>query len=83
MSKPPTLTEVPKVSVLPVVTSLDLPTERILQAAINNAEPLQKVVVIGYDSNGEMYFASSVADGPEVLWLLEKAKLKLLNIGED
>lgn len=68
----------PNVSVLPVATSHDLPVARILQGA-HDAD-LEVCVVVGYDKDGEEYFASSVADGAEVNWCLDRAKLKLLNM---
>jgi len=61
---------------LETITRLDLPAERILQAAL--AAGLESAVVIGYDADGDEYFASSLADGGHVLWLLERAKLRLL-----
>lgn len=69
---------VEKVSVLPVVTSLDIPTERVLNAALK--ANLQGAVVFGVDSDGQMYFASSFADGGTVLWWMEKAKIALMNV---
>ena len=60
------------------VTSLDIPVERVLRKA--DEANLQSVVVIGYDQDGEEYFASSVAGGPEILWALERAKLRLLRV---
>lgn len=63
------------VTVLPVITRLDLDAERVLQQA---AEKLAEVVIVGYDHDGQFYFASNKADGGTVLWLLEKAKLQLL-----
>lgn len=74
----PTLTAVPKVTVLPVLTRLNVPCERILNAALEST--LQKVVLVGVDADGEMYFASSMADGGDALWWLEKAKKALLDI---
>lgn len=59
---------------------LDLPPKRVLAAA-ERAE-LNEVVVIGFDADGEFYFASSQADGGDVLWLLEMAKKKLLEVGD-
>jgi hypothetical protein len=59
------------------ITMLDLPVPRILEEA---KEYLNTVVLIGTDKDGELYFSSSVADGGEVLWLLEKAKLALLDL---
>lgn len=58
------------------ITKLDIPAERVLQAALD-AE-LTDVVIIGYDLDGNEYFASSMADGGNALWLLERAKLELL-----
>lgn len=68
------------VVVLPVVTRLDCPPDRILDAA--KEAKLTEATVIGYDENGDFYFASSKANGPEVLWALEQAKKALLALGE-
>jgi hypothetical protein len=66
-----------KVIPLNTVTRLDIPADRVLNAAL--AAGLEKVVVLGYSAD-ETYFASSIANGPEVLWLLEKLKLDLLTV---
>jgi hypothetical protein len=58
-------------------TSLDIPADRVLKAAI---EKLDKVVLMGYDKDGNEYFASSVADGGTVLWLMERLKITLMGI---
>lgn len=60
------------------VTRHDIPVERVLDMA--RGEGLRCAVVIGYDSEGDEYFASSMADGADVLWLLERLKLKLLTV---
>ena len=57
------------------VTRLDIPADRVLEGAMGK---LKSVVVIGYDEAGEEYFASSIADGGEVLWLLERCKQELM-----
>lgn len=62
------------------VTKLDIPPDRVLAKA---AGKLQQVIVIGYTTEGAEYFASSVASGPEAVWLLERMKLKLLTIVEE
>jgi hypothetical protein len=62
------------------ITSLDLPPDRILEQAIGR---MSEVVICGFDTDGKMYFASSVADGADALWHLEKAKKALLAIGDD
>lgn len=64
----------------PGVTSLDLAPNQILD---NAPRDLESAVIVGYDADGELYFASSVSAGPEVLWLLEKAKKALLEVGDD
>jgi hypothetical protein len=61
----------------PGITYLDIPPDRILDQAKGS---LESVVVIGYTKDGEEYFASSVADGAEVLWMMERNKLKLLAV---
>lgn len=66
------------VTVLETVTSLNIPTQRVLQGALD-AE-LLSAIVIGYDKGGEFYFASTQADGGDVLWLMELAKFKLMGI---
>jgi hypothetical protein len=65
---------------LSVETSLDIPVDRILSAALE--ADLETSVVIGWDQDGNMYFASSSGYGPDVLWLLEKAKASLLAADE-
>lgn len=70
-----------KVINLPVITRLDLQPERVLQAAID--EKMSAAVIIGYDKDDGFYFASSLADGGDVLWLLETAKKALLAVGEE
>lgn len=61
---------------LDVVTTLDLPADRVLTRAMERN--LQSVVVLGYDQEGEEYFCSSLADGGAVLWLMERLKLQLV-----
>jgi hypothetical protein len=59
-------------------TKLDLPPKQILNEA--KKADLELAIVIGIDKNGELYFASSKADGADVLWWIEKAKKALLDI---
>jgi hypothetical protein len=39
--------------------------------------------VLGYDAGGDEYFASSYADGGTVLWLMERLKKRLLQVGDE
>ena len=63
---------------LRTITRLDLPPERILNRALEAG--LTEAVVIGLDAEGKFWFASSKADGGDVLWHLEIAKKRLLDI---
>lgn len=61
------------------ITYLDLPVERVLDAAKGKLHE-GGVVILGWDRDGELYFGSSLADGGEVIWLLEMAKKRLLEV---
>jgi len=65
---------------LPVVTRLNLDPDRVLNKAIGE---LKDVIIVGYDKDGNEYFASSIADGGEVNWLLDRMKLMLLRSVDD
>lgn len=66
---------------LDVVSTLDLPPERILRKA--QEAGLTGCIVIGLTEEGEEYFASSWADGGDVLWYMERAKLNLLRLCDE
>ncbi len=65
------------VIILDMETRLDIPAERVLQAAIDSQ--LKNVVLIGIDENDAYYFASSLANKETILWLVEAFKKELLN----
>jgi len=62
------------------ITKLDLPVDRVLEEA---KEQLTGVIILGWTHDGEAYFASTLADGGEVMWLLEKCKKDLLDAAEE
>ena len=69
------------------ITRLDIPAERVLRAALErgNGTPgaaLKDAVVLGFDEDGDFYFASSKADGGAVLWLMALAQKRLLDFGD-
>jgi hypothetical protein len=68
------------VIILPVVTRLNIPPDRVLNGALT--ADLDGAVVIGQRKDGSYYFSSSIADGGDALWLLEWAKLALLHAGQ-
>ena len=57
-----------------------IPPDSVLSAAIGN---LDQVVVIGYTKNEDFYYNSSEPGGEAALWLLERAKHKLMRISDD
>ena len=64
----------------PGITTLDLPAARILDRA--KSANLSTAVVMGWKPDGSLYFASTVADGGDVLWLMATCKNALLKIGD-
>ena len=63
--------------IVPGATCPDIPVDKVLQTAIGK---LNEVVVIGTYKDGREYFASSIADGPNVNWMLDRAKKALIEI---
>lgn len=60
------------------ITRLELPVERVINGAVE--ADLASVVILGVTKDGYEYFASSSPDGANVLWALERAKHKLMQI---
>lgn len=69
-------------NVIPIggITKLDIPADQVLK---NNIGEFESVVLMGWNKDGEEVFASSIADGGDVIWLLERMKLKLLRTVDD
>jgi hypothetical protein len=65
-----------EVVLLPVATCHDIPVDRVLAGAA--AAGLTHIMIVGYTEDGQEYFASSMASGPECLWLLERAKAEVM-----
>lgn len=62
---------------LDTLTKADIPSEKLLQKAIEAG--VTNVVIIGYDTSGKLWFASSDASCGDVIWLLEVAKKLMLD----
>lgn len=77
MSDEPKL-KLAEVTILPVVTTLDIEAERVLTSAL--AADLKYAMVIGRTQDGEFYFASTESDGGTALWEMETARLKLMGV---
>ena len=61
---------------LDVVTTVDIPLDKVLEGAKENVK--SGLVILGWDEDGDMYFAVSDGAKSDVLWLLENAKQVLL-----
>lgn len=70
-----------EIVLLNVVTSLDIAPERVLMSALE--ADLREIVICARDKHGEEYFASSVADGGDALWLLMRCQRLLLKVVDD
>ena len=57
----------------------DIPVEGVLEGG----KLLQMVCIMGYDSNGNEYFASSSGDMKEINWLLDRYKQFLQGIYDE
>lgn len=66
-----------KVVYFPGPTRLDIPAERVIDGA--REAGLTDIVIAGYTADGQEYFASSYAGGPDALWLMERFRHELLN----
>jgi hypothetical protein len=57
------------------VTKLNLDPDITLEGTKGK---LKDFVIMGYDKEGEIFFSSTMADGGDVLWLLERFKAMLM-----
>lgn len=65
----------------PGITRNDISADRVLGEATR--DNLKSVVIIGIDKAGNRYFKSSIADGGDVMWLLETTKRDLLDVEKE
>ncbi len=65
---------------LPVITRLNLNADRTLESLIGK---LEGFVLSGWDKDGNEFFSTTFADGGEVLWLLERCKMVLMEQREE
>lgn len=66
---------------LGVITRLNLDPDMVLREAVGRCPG--GVIVCGYAEDGDEYFASSISDGPEALWMIERLKRALLSTPEE
>jgi len=59
-------------------TDGDVPVEKVLDGAKEGV--VGDVVVIGDGVDDMLYFATSSGNAPRILWLLEQAKLRLMEM---
>lgn len=65
------------VTKLPCITTLDIPPDTVLEAAMGK---LESVVVIGWNHEGDLYVAGTSSKPAEVAWLIENAKQLLFEL---
>lgn len=58
-------------------TTIDRPADMALREALT--KDLDGCFVVGRTKDGQLYFASSICDGGDILWLWELVKAELLN----
>lgn len=63
---------------LNLITSQRVNPDRVLEACPEYG--LTDVVILGFDKDGEFYFASSLAGTGDILYLFEKARHELLKM---
>lgn len=56
------------------ITALDLSVNQVLEGG---KDKLDSCLLIGFDKDGELYCASTMHDGGDIIWLLEACKRKL------
>lgn len=56
------------------ITTLDIDPAQVLDGAAH----LNTVIVMGYDEDGEEYFASSITSRSDILWLTERFRIRVL-----
>lgn len=55
--------------------------EMVLRGAMK--ADLAQTVIVGWDQDDNLFFSSSTQDAPEILWLLEKARMALFVNAEE
>ena len=53
-----------------------------VEYVLSEAQSAEHVIVICFDSMGEMSLHSTITTGPEILWSLELAKQQILEMGQ-
>jgi len=64
----------------PFITTNNTSPDSALEGAAEYG--LERVVIVGFDHDGEFFFASSQGDSAEVLYFLERAKHELFKMEE-
>lgn len=71
------------VIILDVLTTQPIPHERVFGGAAENLDPELPMVVLGYDKEGNLYVASNISSKPELVYLMEQAKLEILRMDDE
>lgn len=63
------------VAFFPGPTAQPYAPDLLLRGALN--AKLSEVIILGWDEDGELFFSGSSTSKPEILWLLESARMAL------
>lgn len=53
-----------------------------VEYVLSEAQSAEDVIIICFDSEGEMSMHSTIPRGPDILWAMELAKLQVLEMGQ-
>jgi len=63
-----------------IVTTQDADPDKVLTQAMGK---LDTVIIMGYDKDGEEYFASNKSEGSLITWLMDRLKHRLMRITDN
>jgi methylmalonyl-CoA mutase cobalamin-binding subunit len=63
------------------ITTLDLPPDQVLRAALDAG--MTEVVISGYDADGNNYYSGSMSDAMRAHWHLARAQHRLMCLCDD
>ncbi len=72
--------EMSNVVELGTATRLDIPAEKVLKSALDR--DLKSIVIVGIDKDGNEYFASTMADGGDCIYWLQRGIWRLNKIAD-
>ena len=56
--------------------------DQALNSTLNISDSLKEILIIGWDTDGELFVRSSRMSRRDALWLCEQAKIRTLNVDD-